>query len=170
MVKAGRDDVNATQYMLVFSLGERRLAVPLEAVERVVRAVEVTALPEAPATVAGIINVQGQLVPVLDLRQRFGLPPRTVEPDDQFVLTHGAGRTVALWVDAVAGVEACGAADVVAGDAVLPGSGLIEGVLKRPDGLVLVCSPKQIVPLAERNRLEEALHAAVAKGAGREGS
>lgn len=162
--------MNATQYLLVFSLGERRLALPLEAVERVVRAVEVTPLPEAPATIAGLINVQGHLVPVLDLRQRFGVPSRAIEPDDQFVLAHGAGRTVALWADAVAGVEACGEAELVAADSVLPGIDLIEGVLKRPDGLVLVCSLQRIVPLVEGKRLEGALHTAAETGAWVEGS
>jgi len=160
--------MNATRYLLMFFVGERRLALPLDAVERVVRAVEVTPLPEAPATVVGLINVQGRLVPVLDLRPRFGLPPRAIEPDDHFVLARGAGRTVALWADAVAGVEACSESELVAADSVLPGSELIEGVFKRPDGLVLVCNPQQIVPLAERKRLEGALHSAAETGAWRE--
>ena len=137
-------------------------------VREVMRVPEITQSPDMPNAVQGMVSLRGALVPVIDLRSRFGLPPRALEPDDQFVLAHGAGRTVALWADAVAGVEACSESELVAADSVLPGSELIEGVFKRPDGLVLVCNPQQIVPLAERKRLEGALHSAAETGAWRE--
>ena len=64
--------------IVVFALDDRRIALPLAAVERVVRAVEVTPLPKAPAVVLGAVNVQGNLVPVFHLRRRFRMPEREI--------------------------------------------------------------------------------------------
>lgn len=62
--------------LVVFRLDERRYALPLSVVERVIRAVEVTPLPKAPPIVLGAIDVQGRVVPVLNVRRRFLMPDR----------------------------------------------------------------------------------------------
>ena len=67
---------NPSNHIVVFTLDEQRYALHLLAVERVVRAVEVTALPEAPEIVLGVVNVKGRIVPVINVRRRFRLPER----------------------------------------------------------------------------------------------
>lgn len=62
--------------LVAFSLDEPRYALHLSAVERVVRAVETMPLPKAPEIVLGVINMQGQIIPVVDVRQRFRLRAR----------------------------------------------------------------------------------------------
>ncbi len=59
---------------IVFTLDEQRYALHLSAVERVICVVEITPLPKAPEIVLGIINVGGQIIPVIDMRKRFRLP------------------------------------------------------------------------------------------------
>jgi len=54
----------------------------VSAVEKVVRAVEITPLPKAPEIVVGVINAQGRILPVLDIRKRFRLPAREMKPDE----------------------------------------------------------------------------------------
>jgi len=66
-------------HVVVFELAGQKYALQLSAVQLVVRAVEITPLPKAPACVAGIINFQGRVVPVFNLRQRFQLPERELE-------------------------------------------------------------------------------------------
>lgn len=87
--------------LVVFRVEDRRFAVSLEAAQRTERAVEVTPLPGAPATVLGAINVHGTIVPVLNLRRKFGLPEREVDVTDHFLLAHTRKRTVALATDGV---------------------------------------------------------------------
>ncbi len=58
--------------LVVFRLDEQRYAIPLAAVERIVRAVEVTALPEGPEIVLGVIDMEGRIRPVLDTRGKSG--------------------------------------------------------------------------------------------------
>lgn len=87
--------------LVVFTLNEQRYGLRLSAVERVVRAVEVTLLPSAPEIVLGIINLAGRVVPVMNVRQRFGLPEKESDLSDQFIIARTAMRTVALLVDSV---------------------------------------------------------------------
>ncbi len=89
---------------LLFSLGETRCALDVAAVERVLPAAEVTPLPDAPATVLGLINVAGELMPVINARRHFHLPPRDMELTDRLIVTRRDGRPLALLVDAVEGV------------------------------------------------------------------
>ena len=88
------------QHLVVIALDQQRYALRLAAVERVVRMVEVTALPAAPLAISGMVNVQGRVVPVYDLRRRFGLPKREVTLADHFIVARTARRSVALIADA----------------------------------------------------------------------
>lgn len=120
--------------LLVFSVADRRYALHLDAVERVVRAVEITPLPEAAENILGVIDLSGRIVPVLSLRRRLGLPDKEVDLGDQLIVAHVLGRPLALLVDGVAGVVDCPEAPA----ATVPGVEAVEGVVQLEDGLVFV--------------------------------
>ncbi len=152
--------MNAPDLLLVFQLKEQRFALPLSAVERVVRAVEVTALPQMPPVVLGVINLGGRVLPVLNLAKLFDLEPASapapeLELSDHFLIVCGAGRTMALLANAVSGVVRCDDGEMVAGKEFLPGAAPVEGLLKLPDGLVAVCDPDRFLSLVETRFLEE---------------
>ncbi len=123
---------------VVFSLDERQFALPLDATARVVRAVDITPLPQAHPGIPGVIDVHGEVMPVVDLRARFGLPPRALVPAAQFVLVNVATRSLALWVDEVSGVASWPESDFVEAEPFLPGGHRLRGIARGPDGLVLV--------------------------------
>ena len=70
------------------------------------RAVGVTPLPEAPPIVIGVINIQGRVVPVssFDLRKRFHLRERAIDPEDHFIVARSSTGVVALPVDEAEGL------------------------------------------------------------------
>ncbi len=72
--------------VVALMLDDIRYALPLTSVEQVVRAVEVTPLPDAPDIIMGVINVHGRVVPVVDIRRRFRLPARALSAGDQLVI------------------------------------------------------------------------------------
>ena len=91
--------------LVVFRLDEQRYALPLAVVERIVRAVEMTPLPNAPAIVLGVIDVAGRgSCPCSTFGDRFGLPEREIRPADQFLIAQTAQRTVVLVIDEAQGV------------------------------------------------------------------
>lgn len=78
--------MNPSSQLVVFTLDGQSFALDLGAVRRVVRAIEVTPLPNAPDIILGVINIRGELVSVIDLRHRFHMPTREIRPSDQFIL------------------------------------------------------------------------------------
>ncbi len=115
-------------HVVVFELAGQKYALQLSAVLLVVRAGEITPLPKAPPCVAGIINFQGQVVPVFSLRQRFHLPERELQLADHIIFARTARRLVALVVDAVGGVVECAEGATVPVPVVLPGAEYVAGL------------------------------------------
>ena len=136
-----------SKQLLLFTLGELCYALDLSAVERVVQAVEILPLPKAPPFVLGVINVQGQVIPVVDIRECFGMPPREVTLNDQFILAITLKRRVAVVAEAVGGIRELTDRELVIADQVLPGAEFIRGVAKLDDALILICDLDQILSL-----------------------
>lgn len=149
--------VHSDPILVVFALERQRYALPLAAAQAVARAVEVTPLPKAPAIVLGVINVRGQIIPVLNIRQRFGLPQREIDLSDQFIIARTAKRAVALVVDTVVGVLTRPSESVIAPEAIVPGLDYVQGVVKLDDDLIFIHDLDTFLSLDEENALEEAL-------------
>jgi purine-binding chemotaxis protein CheW len=147
--------------IVIFALDEPRYALYLSAVERVVRAVEITPLPSAPEIVTGVINVQGRILPVLDIRKRFRLQVREMKPDDRFIIARTPRRQMALVVDSVVGVHELTELETVSAKQALPFTQYLKGVAKLEDNLVLIHDLDQFLSLDE----EQVLDSALVKGA-----
>jgi purine-binding chemotaxis protein CheW len=143
--------------LVVFSLDGLRYALHLAAVEKVVRAVEITPLPKAPEIVMGVVNVQGRIVPVVNVRKRFHLPERELNLEDQFILAKTRRRPVALVVDAVADVVQRERGKLTGANEILPDLQYVEGVAKLDDGLILIHNLDHFLSLDEEKALDEAL-------------
>jgi purine-binding chemotaxis protein CheW len=145
--------------LLVFEVGGQRYGLPAADVRELLRAVTLTPLPQAPAIVEGVINVRGVLVPVLDIRGRFHLPPKPPEPTDHLIVARAGGRLVALRVDRAVELTRLEPAAVERAEAVVPGVAYVAHMAKLPDGLVLVHDLKTFLSQAEAAELAEAMSA-----------
>jgi purine-binding chemotaxis protein CheW len=145
------------EQVLVFTIEGERFALPLASVERVVRAVAVTPLPDAPSKVAGVINVHGDLLPVVNMRLRLGLPEREIDPADQFILAKMDRLTVAIVADHVDGIILLPIGAAVNVEGVMGEFGIIDGILKVTGGLILLQNLQRFFALDERRSLDEAL-------------
>jgi len=148
---------------VVFTLDEQRYALPLSSVNRVVAAVYVTPLPKAPDIVRGVINVQGQVIPVVDIRTRFRLPEREMALSDQIIIAHTAQRPVALIADATEGVLEFSDERIVPPEAVLPEMEYVGGVVRLDEDLLLIHDLDRFLSLQENKKLDAAMSKIVAK-------
>lgn len=146
-----------TRRYVGFALDQINYALALVSVERVIHAVAVTPLPDAPEVILGVINIQGRIVPVADIRSRFGLVARGIECRDRMVIARSSERTVALIVDAVIGVLEYSEADIVSADSVLPEMEFVEGIARTADGVVLIHDLDRLLSLGEQRSLRRAL-------------
>ena len=145
--------------LVTFSLDDRKFALYVSAVQRIIRVVEVTALPKAPEIVIGIINMKGRVIPVFDIRMRFRLPLREVHLADQMIIATAAKRIVALIVDSVDDVIEIPGERIIAAEQILPELEYVEGVIKTEEGMVLIHDLERFLSLPEEKVLDEALEA-----------
>lgn len=143
--------------IVVFTLDEMVYALPLNTVNRIIHAVEIRKLPKAPDIIAGIINVHGQIIPVINVRKRFGLTTREISLGDQLIIADTGKRHVALWVDTVTGVQNIQAQQHINITETLPYARYINGVVKVEDDLILIYDLEQFLNLEEETMLEKAL-------------
>ena len=135
--------------LVVFTLDDRRYGLRLAAVERIVRMVDITPLPHAPEIVSGVVNVQGRVVPVVNVRRRFRLPEREAALSDQLIIARTIRRSVALVADSVTGVLEYPEEETVPADAIVPGLEYVAGVVKLSDGMVLIHDLDRFLSLDE---------------------
>ena len=118
--------------------------------------VEVTPLPKATEIVLGVVNLQGRIVPTLNIRKRFRLPDQDVKLSDRLIIANTSRRTVALVVDSVNGVVERPTSEVVAAAKVLSNMEYVEGVAKLEDGIVFIHDLDRFLSLEEENELGDA--------------
>src|SRR5687768_5148595 len=128
--------------LVIFTLDGQPYALELATVHRVVRAIEVTSLPNAPAVILGVVNVQGELLAVVDLRRRFRLPAREISLTDQFIIANmtrrGATRRIVLVVDAVTGISVVTKEQILEGGEIVSGLEHVQGVAKIANDLIFI--------------------------------
>lgn len=149
--------MTAPEQLVVFLLEGRRYALRSSVVRRVVRAVEITPLPSAPEIVIGVVNVEGRVLPVINVRKRFGLPDKDIGPDDHLIIARTLRRPVALAADSVTAVVEIPPGAVVEPSAILPRTDYLEGVAKLDDGMVLIHDLDAFLSLEEDRELEAAM-------------
>lgn len=149
--------VDGVLRLLVVALDGRAFALPLAAVERVVRMVDVTPLPGAPEVVDGVINVAGNVVAAVSIRRRLGLAHGAPRSTDSLVLARTPKRRLAVIVDSVTGVVECAQADVASAAAIAPGAKHIEGILKTGEGLILIHDLEKFLSPEEEHSLQRAM-------------
>ena len=142
---------------LVFILDNQGYALHLSAVDSVARMVNIIPLPGAPRVVLGVVNMQGRVIPVVNVRQLFKLPKREALLTDQLIFAHTERRPVALMADAVTGVIEGLEHRLISTDIILPGIKYLNGVIKLKDGLVLIHNLGKFLSLDEEKSLDLAL-------------
>ena len=147
-----------TARWVVFCLDKGRYALPLATVDRIVRAVHVTALPLGPDIVLGAIDVEGRVLPVFNIRHRFRLPERAIDPADHFLIARTAQRTVVLVIDAALGVLERPATAMIDATSIAPDLRHLQGVIQLEDGLVLIHDLEHFLSPDEARQLDDAMN------------
>ena len=143
--------------LLVFDLEGRTFGLPKAEVLELVRAVAIAPLPRGPRVVSGVINLHGRIVPVFDLRVRFGLPPAPLELTDHFVVARSRERVVALRADRVSQFATVQRDEIEAADRLVSGTQYLSGITKTASGVVFVHDLAAFLSEAEAASLDGAI-------------
>ena len=145
----GADAAARRDLFVLFRVGEAHYAVAAEHVLQMETYTGSTPVPGSASFVAGIVNVRGRVVPVVDLRRRFGLPPTELTLDSRIVVGQYGERAVALLADSAREVVKLGESDMkppprVADDA-SAASGFVRGVVLLGERTVLVLDFAKVI-------------------------
>jgi purine-binding chemotaxis protein CheW len=141
-----------------FRVGDVRYAIAIADVREICNPLALIALPHAPAAVHGVTDYRGEVIPVIDLRTRFGLEKAEASRRIKWVVVHLDGHSLALVVDQMLGVFG------TSGEGLRPSPSLgggddvrgIEGVTTNHDGLVFVVDLRSFRDLTRQLVLPEA--------------
>ena len=89
------------QQLVVFDLSTEAYGVDIGAVREIIRLQDITRVPRTPEFVEGVINLRGKVIPVVDLRKRFGLPAEEESKENRIVVVDIGAQDIGVIVDAV---------------------------------------------------------------------
>jgi len=154
----------ATREVLVFVLGKEEYGVDILKVQEIRGYEKVTPIPAAPAYLKGVINLRGIIVPVIDLRIKFGLADPKYDSFTVVIILRLASRVIGMVVDGVSDVVALAASDVKAAPQLgsLVDSSFLAGLATQGERMVLLLDIEKFLSIAELNLLGQAVDTAKA--------
>jgi len=142
--------------VVVFRLGDEEYGVDILQVKTIERLMDITRVPKAPNFVEGVINLRGEVVPVIDLRKRFGLPQVEKNEDNRIIIVNIDSITVGMIVDSASEVLHLPESQIEAAPAVISGidSDFISGVGKIDERLLILLNLSKVLKHEEMEQLE----------------
>lgn len=144
------DDKNV---FFLFTLDNKKYAMPLSYVERVLPAMEITAVPEHDECLLGVINLHGHVLPVVNLRRLLNMPDKELDITDQFVVATLSDYVVALVIDNAEGVVTFTAEQITPVKTIFPGIGHVTGVIPLSGEMTLIYDLNQFMSIDKRKEL-----------------
>jgi purine-binding chemotaxis protein CheW len=141
------DNVANKNQFFVFRIDSQRFAIRLENVEKVIRAIELIQVPESLDFLIGLINMEGRILPVFDLRKRFLLPPKELDIDDRILISSVKTGTIAVIVDSVEGIVEFSSQQIYSAKSIFPKMDqYIEGVWKDGTETAIIYDVDKLFP------------------------
>ena len=148
----------AADKLVMFRLGEDLFAADLFAVERVLRYAPPTGVPDMPAYIEGVMDYQGRVVPVVNLRRRFELAPTPAVAETRILVLNVSGEWIGVVVDGVTEVVPFDRAALSAPPKLFRGLAreYVKGIIRRGDRLLIYLDVEHLLSSTERIALQEA--------------
>lgn len=148
------------QQVVTFRVGDDHFAADIGAVERILRYTTPAAVPNLPDWVEGVLEYQGRVVPVIDLRRRFGIGERAAPRADGRIVIFAAGED---WVGAI--VDAVLEVSIVSADEASPPPPLfrglkaeyLRGLVRREGRMIIHLEVERLLTATEQLALQRAL-------------
>jgi len=142
----GKQDTHTSQ-VVSFRLGEEEYGVDIMTVQEIILLGCITQVPEVPDHVLGVINLRGNVIPILNLRRRFGMPDQPAEDETRIVVMNLNGRTVGVVVDGVSEVLRLSLDDISPPPPSLSGAGkeYINGLAHNGERLLILLNMARLL-------------------------
>jgi len=149
-------DENLIQ-LVTFRIGEEEFGVDILAVQEIIRLMAITKVPRAPHFVEGVINLRGKVIPIVDMRRRFGLEAIAHDKHTRIIVIQLEAIVVGFMVDSVSEVLRIPHSTIDQPPAVVSGleSDYIQGVGKLDERLLVLLDLNKLLSSEERDALSK---------------
>jgi purine-binding chemotaxis protein CheW len=146
--------MNRELHIVGFQVGRETCGVPITSLHEIVRVPEITAVPDAPDYVEGVINLRGKIVSVIDLRKRFGEKKITAARRNRILVLEHNGRLSGLIVDSASEVLKIPSADVEPSSVLFQEGGLncVTGLGKYKGRLIVLLDMARLLEFGEARK------------------
>ena len=144
------------EQLVVFDLANEHYGVNIAAVESIIKMQPITTVPRAPSFVEGVTNLRGTVLPVIDLRRRFGLLAEEETKETRIVVVEMGGATVGMVVDGVSEVLRVAEEDIEPPSPIVMtiDSAFITGIAKMDERLIILLDLGKVLSTEERADLQ----------------
>lgn len=141
--------------LVTFHIGDEEFGVEILKVQEIIRMMGITRVPKAPAFVEGVINLRGKVIPIIDLRKRFGMATQDHDKHTRIIVIEISNVIVGFVVDSVSEVLRIPSSTVEPPPAIISGieSEYISGVGKLSDRLLILLDLDRLLSKGEQNLL-----------------
>ena len=147
---------SSSQYV-VFKLCDDHFALPVEQVVQALRMVAITAIPEGPDWLAGVINLRGVVVPVIDLRLRLGLPYQAPDLNTPIIILDAPEHWVGFTADSTEGVLSITEDAITTPDELTIQARAVKAIARTENGLVLILNLEHLTNACQNLELQDFL-------------
>ena len=157
METSKKDREEGILQLVTFHVGNEEFGVDILEVREINRMMEITRVPHSPDFVEGVVNLRGQVIPVVDLRKRFRLEALARDKNTRIVVVEMSESVVGFLVDSVSEVLRVSTAKVEPPPAIVAGieSDYIQGVVKLDDRLLILLDLQKLLTRGETKELQE---------------
>lgn len=150
--------------LVTFRIGDDQFAADIFSVERVLRHAKPRPVPDLPVWIEGVIDYQGRVIPVIDLRARFGVAGARPE-GARFVVCVVGDDLIAITVDSVQEVATIDDAQIEPPPAIFRGltREYLKGLVRRAEGVLVVLDVAHLLTSRERLQFDQAIAAGAAQ-------
>jgi purine-binding chemotaxis protein CheW len=147
--------------LVTFGVGDEEYAVPILSVQEINRMMEITRVPQSPPFVEGVINLRGKIIPVVDLRKKFGMANTEQTKDHRIIVVEVQNRVIGFTVDRVSEVLRISRDVVDTAPQMVTGVDIdyVDGVGKLDDRLLILLSLTRLFAMDEIDSVVEAASA-----------
>ncbi len=126
--------------LVTFTISEETYGLEILKVQEIVRLPQVTKLPKAPAFVKGVIDLRGSVIPILDLREKFGIDTIAYSEKTRVIILETSGKKIGIIVDTVSKVIQVEEKDIAPPPNAITGDDnqFISGVIRLEDKLIIL--------------------------------
>lgn len=122
-----------------FIIGEEEYAVPILTIQEIIKPIGWTRVPQTPDYVLGVFNLRGSVIPLIDLRRKFGLPPKKIDEETRFIVMKHGDEVAGFVIDRLTMALRLKQSDIDPAPETIDGDkSIIEGVGKRENNILTI--------------------------------